>query len=124
MLVLLPEPDHRHPLQLLLLQELQALYPSLNPGQKCYFERPPAAFSSFARRHKPAHQLEVIFEPQVQQDKRYECFGCKREVLEHCWMCENCYNFFFCQKCFDARTDFKSLYANTHKKYHVLTKIF
>lgn len=66
----------------------------------------------------------MLFESQVQADKRYECFGCKREVLEDCWMCENCYNFFFCRACFEGRAQFKSLYANTHKHYHVLTKIF
>lgn len=75
----------------------------LTLGQKCYFERPKASFNTLMRRHKPEHQLEVIFESQIQEHKKYECFNCKREILEECWMCENCYNFFFCSQCYEKR---------------------
>jgi mRNA (2'-O-methyladenosine-N6-)-methyltransferase len=68
--------------------------------------------------------MEVIFEPQLNEEKRYECFACKVHILEDCHMCENCYNFFFCSKCYVKKESFKSLYANNHKKYHVFTKIF
>lgn len=68
--------------------------------------------------------MEVIFESQVQHHKKYECFGCRRRIDEECWMCENCYNFFFCGRCYATRQEFKSLYANTHKKYHALTRLF
>ena len=44
-------------------------------GQKCYFERPKT--DSNSRNHKPDHQMEVIFEPQINEEKKYECFACK-----------------------------------------------
>lgn len=40
-------------------------------GQKCFFERPRSDLVSNNKRHKQDHQLEVIFEPQVQWEKRY-----------------------------------------------------
>ena len=31
---------------------------------------------------------------------------------------ENCFNFYFCIKCYENKDNFKTNLANTHKNYH------
>lgn len=93
-------------------------------GQKCFFDRPQHDRQVSGKNYRCDHKFEVVMEPRFNEERSYDCFNCKKVILEGCWMCENCYNFFFCEECYQKRDSFKSLYANSHKKYHVLTKFF
>ena len=93
-------------------------------GQKCFFERPKGESVFNSKYHKPEHEMKMIIESQYKVDKKYECFSCKIQISEKCWMCHNCYNFYFCGECYENRHQFKSLYANTHKTSHLFTQIF
>ena len=44
-------------------------------------------------------------------------------IIINKYRCDNCFNFSFCEKCYENKISFKPNVATSHKPYHTFTKI-
>lgn len=69
--------------------------------------------------------MEIKIEPDNNTKKKgIKCQFCEMDLLEGAvYKCENCFNFYFCIKCYDKKQEFKTNMATSHKPYHNFLKL-
>lgn len=89
--------------------------------QNCFFIKDSIAFKNL-RGHKSDHNFEMFIEASNDK-KNYQCHWCELSFNNNIYKCENCFNFYFCEKCFIKRENYTTNMATTHKKYHKFIKL-
>jgi hypothetical protein len=55
----------------------------------------------------------------------YKVIFLKNNFKDEVYKCENCFGFYFCEKCYlTKKDDFKTYMATTHKTYHTFIKLW
>jgi len=92
--------------------------PTLHLCQNCYFTKTPEEMKSFEG-HKPFHNFGISAEPSDLESKSYKCSWCEVSPIQGTtYKCENCFNFYFCEKCYFKKDSFRLNTSHSHKFYH------
>lgn len=89
------------------------------------------------RGHKSHHNFNILAEPVDIETRltkwyplikffylRFSSSWCEICPIQGTsYKCENCYSFYFCEKCYQKKDGFKPNTSTTHKFYHTFTTI-